>query len=424
MIIVHLVRVTDGTICRYCTADPVRGFSCMYVLAASPVDSCVDVPIHLFHPPLHRVHARSPQSRSNLVVFVLGRNGHLMWGQGGALPILLRVEFWCFCTSHTPSTITNTHPSPSLCTRSLFYIHLNNKEPVSPHHRRLHHADGINEFLNQQHADGNHRPRFTLVGLLREKEHDAATMPLGKARSLESSTYEIEVVEANPSVTADTIISNPHATGDNVGEEGIADDAEPPLTLLLSGDSRGDFSLLAVNVTSNRVDGIVKKTGEDFMEVHQQTGESTIVTVAKDQGSPMDWGCGVEDSTAAGDPPMAGANPDKGDRARCHAAGDDHERSPEHRRHHHSHQPHVGDSLTSLQSDLGDNACASPLGRRVLSATGSTPNPYTYQVDIFIEIDKGLVDNNKNMTWAVNYVNALVTAASVIYEREVDTHCE
>ena len=37
MIIVHLVRVTDGTICRYCTADPLRGFSCMYVLAASPV---------------------------------------------------------------------------------------------------------------------------------------------------------------------------------------------------------------------------------------------------------------------------------------------------------------------------------------------------------------------------------------------------
>lgn len=64
-------------------------------------------------------------------------------------------------------------------------------------------------------------------------------------------------------------------------------------------------------------------------------------------------------------------------------------------------------------------------GRRKAYATDSFPNAFTYQVDLFIDVDDALV--NKHDTDTVNfpntimYVNALITAISSIYEREVDT---
>jgi hypothetical protein len=55
---------------------------------------------------------------------------------------------------------------------------------------------------------------------------------------------------------------------------------------------------------------------------------------------------------------------------------------------------------------------------------------YNYQVDLFIEIDSkfieltggGAVDSAGITLNAYNYINALVTAANVIYESEIDTH--
>ena len=49
---------------------------------------------------------------------------------------------------------------------------------------------------------------------------------------------------------------------------------------------------------------------------------------------------------------------------------------------------------------------------------------FTPTWSIYIEIDNSLVTNNGGMIGAINYVNAIVTAASAIYEREIDTHCE
>ncbi len=60
--------------------------------------------------------------------------------------------------------------------------------------------------------------------------------------------------------------------------------------------------------------------------------------------------------------------------------------------------------------------------------TDNFPDTYSYQVDFYIEIDLALVVHHGgsaiDMTGAIDYINALVTAASAIYEREVDTHCE
>ena len=66
--------------------------------------------------------------------------------------------------------------------------------------------------------------------------------------------------------------------------------------------------------------------------------------------------------------------------------------------------------------------------RRALYPTDTFPQKYSYQVDFYIEIDLALVVNHggtvNDMTGAIDYVNALVTATSAIYEREVDTHRE
>ena len=48
---------------------------------------------------------------------------------------------------------------------------------------------------------------------------------------------------------------------------------------------------------------------------------------------------------------------------------------------------------------------------------------WSYEADIYIDIDQNFVDvaGNGNLTEAHRYVDLLISAASTIYEREVDT---
>ena len=48
---------------------------------------------------------------------------------------------------------------------------------------------------------------------------------------------------------------------------------------------------------------------------------------------------------------------------------------------------------------------------------------YNYQVDIYLEIDNAFVSRaGGTVEKALNYINSLVTAANVVYEKEIDTH--
>jgi len=47
---------------------------------------------------------------------------------------------------------------------------------------------------------------------------------------------------------------------------------------------------------------------------------------------------------------------------------------------------------------------------------------YNYEVQLFIEINNALVTKMGSLSNAVNYVNAMVTGANVVYEKEIDTH--
>ena len=59
--------------------------------------------------------------------------------------------------------------------------------------------------------------------------------------------------------------------------------------------------------------------------------------------------------------------------------------------------------------------------------TTLAPSPsdgrWSYEADIYIDIDQNFVDvaGNGNLTEAHRYVDLLISAASTIYEREVDT---
>jgi len=80
--------------------------------------------------------------------------------------------------------------------------------------------------------------------------------------------------------------------------------------------------------------------------------------------------------------------------------------------------------LQNLNSHIMELHDTSPDSRprRKLYATDNFPDLYTFQVDIFIEIDEAFVDNHDSEESAIEYVNTLITAASTVYEREIDTH--
>ena len=62
--------------------------------------------------------------------------------------------------------------------------------------------------------------------------------------------------------------------------------------------------------------------------------------------------------------------------------------------------------------------------RRELYPTDTFSQKWSYEARLYVEIDSILVANNGGLTQAAEYVNALITAISAMYEEEVDTHCK
>jgi hypothetical protein len=61
---------------------------------------------------------------------------------------------------------------------------------------------------------------------------------------------------------------------------------------------------------------------------------------------------------------------------------------------------------------------ANPLNKARRIQTAS----YNFQVDLFIEINNALISKMGSLNNAINYVNALVSGANTVYEKEIDTH--
>ena len=47
---------------------------------------------------------------------------------------------------------------------------------------------------------------------------------------------------------------------------------------------------------------------------------------------------------------------------------------------------------------------------------------YSYQIDIYFEFDNDLVTQQGSLTDVINYINVLISAANIVYEKETDIH--
>jgi hypothetical protein len=227
---------------------------------------------------------------------------------------------------------------------------------------------------------------------------------------------EIDVVLTKPSVSQATSFSvdgGPSTTVHTGGKFFVAD-------RIANETLSKHFAILSVDEDKGLVSGLVQKDGK-LLKLEQRQGEPTFVTEVN-YDPPKNWECTVvadEHDLVAMDP----ADPDVRRLTHTH-----------HHEHHHDNNHHPTVKLGDMHSAdifayLGDINPNVLQKRRRTYVTDTFPNKWSYQVDLYIEIDGALVNKHDpndavNMPNTIAYVNALITAASSVYEVEVDTHCE
>eukprot|EP00804_Cyclotella_cryptica_P014973 CCRYP_000585-RC/>CCRYP_000585-RC protein AED:0.21 eAED:0.21 QI:277/0.75/0.8/1/0.75/0.8/5/0/555 len=258
---------------------------------------------------------------------------------------------------------------------------------LQPHRRRLSPSENIIAALDSHLANGIAHPHFTLVANYNDQEENLF---------VPAAPFEISVALTKSSVTEETSFSID-------GGENFA--VTSSVQFLISAEE-GDaglppaFAILTIDRNANTVSGLVQKDGKLVKLEQVEGGETTVTEV--NFVPPKDWTCNVV------------RDDEDGRRLQ--------ERHHAHDEHHHQHDI----SLDPL-FDLNMLDPAMIQRRRKAYATDTFPNKWTFQVDLYIEVDDAFVNyhdpsNTANMPNTITYVNALITAISSIYEREVDTH--
>eukprot|EP00804_Cyclotella_cryptica_P019111 CCRYP_019454-RA/>CCRYP_019454-RA protein AED:0.10 eAED:0.10 QI:0/0.93/0.88/1/0.87/0.88/17/304/1304 len=274
----------------------------------------------------------------------------------------------------------------------LLMLRLANSTGTGRARRRLNPEASIVDELSTQLADGVEHPRFTIAANYLDGDSNLFT-----ESALEP--FEIDVVLTNPSVTESTSFS----------ADGISSQVKNSIKLLVADQNIEDgirvnnFAILAVDEKKGSVRGIVQKN-KQLVQLEQLSGRPTTISeVIFDPGD--NWTCFLDHDDAGIE----------------HAHNDDS----------HTHKDH--DNLRKLFTDIiGQHMefdvdhSSQQTKLRQLYATDTFPNKWSYQVDLYIEVDEAFVNNHDtdtvNMPNTISYVNALVTAISAIYEQEVDTH--
>ncbi|KAL3788242.1 hypothetical protein ACHAWO_008676, partial [Cyclotella atomus] len=254
--------------------------------------------------------------------------------------------------------------------------------------------------LDDELDSGVKHPRFTVTAIKG-----------GVNLFTDAEPFKVDVVLTNPSVTNNTFYSID-------GGESIPVESTVKLLVADASPDSSSFAILQVDEEAGTVEGFVQDNGRT-VKLEQYDGQPVTVTEITVK-SPKDWTC-------------TAVEPEKSHIDR-------------HLLHEHNHDPK---DLTSLLHGVNFN----PSNRRRVYATDTFPKAYSYQVDLYIEVDTALVEfhdpgNTVNMPNTINYVvsiqlvsctsfspwlrltifvidsnkNALVSASSTIYEREIDTH--
>ena len=239
--------------------------------------------------------------------------------------------------------------------------------------RRLAPAESIIAHIDSKLANGEAYPQFTLTANIRGSLFAPA------------EPFSIDVALTKPSL-------DEGATFSIDGGDPIRVNSNSQF--LISAEQSGNsFAILSIDRDSNTVSGIVQKDGK-LVRLEQREGGETLVTDVNYE-PPNDWTC-----TAL-----------KHDED--HGMLNAHDRKLTEYSHDHIHKNH---SSIDLSKDLDLNLLDADIlkGRRKIWATDSFPNKYTYQVDLFIEVDTALVTKHGNLDNAISYVNALITGKSYL----------
>ncbi|KAL7464829.1 hypothetical protein ACHAXS_005152 [Conticribra weissflogii] len=274
--------------------------------------------------------------------------------------------------------------------------------PVTPvANRKLSPDHSIAEEVRNEHANGNHRPRFTFHGHL---------------PGIFGQDFSVHVREATPALTPTTT----YGTGD--GQVHQVSELNLGYTLFVADtdeEDEGTVAIIAVDKDGDNVNGIVHKANGQKMKFVQSKGKSAQAFEAEEFEPPA-WSCGVADDEVNStrrqlevdgffdfEGVLEGGNRD-------HREDNDHDGH-----HHHSHNISIKNTEKTFQGiKEGLRGSNIRLGKRRKLQTGS----YNYQVDIFIEIDQSLVTKTGSLANAIAYVDAIFTGANTIYETEIDTH--
>ena len=238
-------------------------------------------------------------------------------------------------------------------------------------------------------------PRFTITA--NYDEHNGTSRNGSNLFITGSQLFEIDMVLADPSAGEGTTFS----------VDGVSLSVSSSMKLLVpddSSDKSSNFAILEVNEDGS-VRGLVQKD-EMLVSLQQLRGEEVVVSEVEFDPD-EDWECMLDHEEMA--------------KEHVHEIEDNHDgRKQKHKKGSKHARDHNLRQLFRNQKEASPN--------HNLYATDTFPNALSYQVDLYIEVDDEFVQKRDtdmvNMPNTINYVNALVSAVSSIYKREIDTHRE
>ena len=255
---------------------------------------------------------------------------------------------------------------------------------------------------------GIQNPRFTLTA-----NHDSEA-------NLFASTepFQVNVVMTNPSVTEDTSFSINGGESKPVGPS--------PIRYLIADPEAQDgapnqFAILAVNIDDGTVRGLVRQ-GKTTVSLSQDVGGPATVSDASHTPS-KDWKC-FADEMNTDHRFLSEEHKNKN-----HHHEHEHEHHDDGHEHHDDGHEHKFPDLEDIAAQLGVKVDLQKNRRRMTYKTDDFPLKWSYQVDLYIEVDTAMIDardpnDTVNIPNTIAYINALITTISAIYEKEVDTHCK
>jgi hypothetical protein len=234
---------------------------------------------------------------------------------------------------------------------------LHKPEPPHQPRRRLAPDESIIQVLNDGLNNGVKHPRFTITAI-EGGDHNLFT---------DAEPFQVDVVLTNPSVTNATFYSIN-------GGKNIPVDSSVKLLVADASPGSSSFAILQVNEEAGTVEGFVQDNGRT-VKLEQYQGQPATVTDFTFK-TPKDWACTAVEHAK-----------DHEDRYLLHE-------------HNHNHE-----DLTSVIAGVNFN----PSNHRRVYATDDFPQAYSYQVDLYIEVDTALVEfhdpgNTVNMPNTINYV--------------------